>query len=198
MSLSDLYIPRISLHISSSRTGRPIVGIYNIHIINWLTDTWMWKLGLRTRYSFSGNICFKFSAFCLCSACVGVDSRVHIRWGYSQLRHRVPYTMFFSLDSVSGKKRRCRWHWKKKLNTGMYLAKQKRFYLFDIKFVLCSWCIMESSWLRHRKRRLGPNRIEWEFSFILFIVSLTVVGRSRLIFVTSKNIFHWVYHETAR
>jgi hypothetical protein len=27
----------------------------------------MWKLGLRPRYSFSGNICFKFSAFCLCS-----------------------------------------------------------------------------------------------------------------------------------
>ncbi len=29
VSLSDLYIPRISLHISSSRTGRPTVGIYN-------------------------------------------------------------------------------------------------------------------------------------------------------------------------
>jgi hypothetical protein len=27
----------------------------------------MWKLGLRPRYSFSGNICFKLSAFCLCS-----------------------------------------------------------------------------------------------------------------------------------
>jgi hypothetical protein len=27
----------------------------------------MWKLGLRPRYLFSGNICFKFSAFCLCS-----------------------------------------------------------------------------------------------------------------------------------
>jgi len=62
VSLSDLYIPRISLHISSSRTGRPIVGIYNS-----LTDTWMWELGLRPRYSFSGNICFKFSAFYLCS-----------------------------------------------------------------------------------------------------------------------------------
>ncbi len=49
-------------HISSSRKGRPIVGIYNS-----LTDTWMWKLGLSPRYSFSGNICFKFSAFCLCS-----------------------------------------------------------------------------------------------------------------------------------
>ena len=28
----------------------------------------MWKLGLRPRYSFSGNICLKFFAFCLCSA----------------------------------------------------------------------------------------------------------------------------------
>jgi hypothetical protein len=28
----------------------------------------MWKLRLRPRYSFSGNICFKFSAFFLCSA----------------------------------------------------------------------------------------------------------------------------------
>ncbi len=36
---------------------------------NSLTDTWMWKLGLRPRYSFSGNICFKFSAFWLCSVC---------------------------------------------------------------------------------------------------------------------------------
>ncbi len=27
----------------------------------------MWKLGLRPRYSFSGNICFKISVFCLCS-----------------------------------------------------------------------------------------------------------------------------------
>jgi hypothetical protein len=38
------------------------------YVYNSLTDTWMWKLGLRPRYSFSGNICFKFSAFCLCSA----------------------------------------------------------------------------------------------------------------------------------
>ncbi len=58
-----MYIPRIGPHIFSSRKGRPIVGIYNT-----LTDTWMWKLGLRPRYSFSGNICFQFSAFCLCSA----------------------------------------------------------------------------------------------------------------------------------
>jgi hypothetical protein len=29
----------------------------------------MWKLGPRPRYSFSGIMCFKFSAFYLCSAC---------------------------------------------------------------------------------------------------------------------------------
>jgi len=27
----------------------------------------MWKLGLRPRYSFPGNICFEISVFCLCS-----------------------------------------------------------------------------------------------------------------------------------
>ncbi len=51
VSVSDLYIPRILQQ-------------------NRLTDTWIWKLGLRPRYSFSGNICFKFSAFCLCSVAV--------------------------------------------------------------------------------------------------------------------------------
>ncbi len=34
VSMSDLCIPRIGPHISSSRKGRPIVGIYNS-----LTDT---------------------------------------------------------------------------------------------------------------------------------------------------------------
>jgi hypothetical protein len=48
-----------SLHCN----GRPIAGTYNS-----LKDTRMWKLGLRPRYYFSGNICFKFSAFFLCSA----------------------------------------------------------------------------------------------------------------------------------
>ncbi len=61
--MRDLYSPRIGLHISSSRIGRPVVGIYKS-----LTDTWLWKLGLRPRYSFSGNICFEISVFCLCSA----------------------------------------------------------------------------------------------------------------------------------
>ncbi len=49
-----------TLHISSSRIGRQIVGMYKS-----LTVSWMWKLGLRPRYSFSGNICFEISVFCL-------------------------------------------------------------------------------------------------------------------------------------
>jgi hypothetical protein len=35
----------------------------------------MWELGLRPQYSFSGNICFEISVFCLCSVCGGF-------WGY--------------------------------------------------------------------------------------------------------------------
>jgi hypothetical protein len=41
---------------------RMTVGIYKS-----LTDACKWKLGLRPRYSFSGNICFEISVFCLCS-----------------------------------------------------------------------------------------------------------------------------------
>ncbi len=53
-----------SVHICScSRISRPIVGIYQS-----LTDTWKWKLVLRPRNSFSGNIFFEFSVLCLCSA----------------------------------------------------------------------------------------------------------------------------------
>ncbi len=68
VSVSDSYSPRIVLHISSSRIGRPIVGIYKS-----LTDAWMWKMGLRPRYSFSGNICFEITVFCLCSVVSSVN-----------------------------------------------------------------------------------------------------------------------------
>jgi hypothetical protein len=57
VSVSDLSIPRIGKHISCRRIGRSIVGIYKS-----LPDTWMWKLGLWLRNSFSGKICFEFSA----------------------------------------------------------------------------------------------------------------------------------------
>ncbi len=80
MCLWAIYIVSIGPHISSSRKGRPIVGIYNS-----LTDTWMWKLGLRPRYSFSGNICFKFSAICLCSALLIMQNEGRMWCNYSHV-----------------------------------------------------------------------------------------------------------------
>ncbi len=64
VSLSGLHISR-SPHIFPSRIGRPIMGIYKS-----LTDTWMWKLELRPRNSFSVNSCLEFSVLCLCSVMV--------------------------------------------------------------------------------------------------------------------------------
>ncbi len=65
MCLWAIYIFPGTVHIfsCSRRIGRSIVGIYKS-----LTDTWMWKLGLRPDNSFSGNICFEFSVLRLCSA----------------------------------------------------------------------------------------------------------------------------------
>ncbi len=64
MCLWAIYIIPGSVHnYSCSRIGRLIVGLYKS-----LTDTWMWKLRLRPRSSFSGNICFEFAVLCLCSA----------------------------------------------------------------------------------------------------------------------------------
>ncbi len=39
-----------------------------------LTDTWMWKLGLRPRNSFSGNIYIELTVLCLCSVSFFVTS----------------------------------------------------------------------------------------------------------------------------
>ncbi len=62
--VSDLCIPRIGPHISYSRIGRSIVGIYKS-----LTDcTWMWKLELWPGNFFPGNICLQFLVLVLCSA----------------------------------------------------------------------------------------------------------------------------------
>jgi hypothetical protein len=49
-SVSDLYIPTIGLPILLEKICRPILGLYKS-----LTDTWMWKLGLRPRYSQKRN-----------------------------------------------------------------------------------------------------------------------------------------------
>jgi hypothetical protein len=50
---------------------------WEIGIYNSLTDTWIWKLGLRPRSFFSVNICFKFSAFCICSVPVFPPGQIH-------------------------------------------------------------------------------------------------------------------------
>jgi hypothetical protein len=49
-SVSDLYISTICLPILLEEICRPILGLYKS-----LTDTWMWKLGRRPRYSQKRN-----------------------------------------------------------------------------------------------------------------------------------------------
>ncbi len=77
-----IYSQDQSTYFPASRIGRPILGIYKS-----LTDTWMWKLGLRPRNSFSGNICFKFSAFCLCSV-VFIRTILHSLFFFYSSQHR--------------------------------------------------------------------------------------------------------------
>ncbi len=75
MYLWAIYIFPGSVHIfSCSRIGRSIVGIYNS-----LTDTWMWKLGLWLRNSFSRNICIEFFLLCLCSD-TNIEKNVKCFW----------------------------------------------------------------------------------------------------------------------
>ncbi len=49
----------------------------SVHIYKSLTDTWMWKLGLWPRNSFSGNICFEFTVLVLCSSGWGIGGIFH-------------------------------------------------------------------------------------------------------------------------
>jgi hypothetical protein len=51
VSLSELYIPTMGLPVLLEEICGLIVGIYKS-----LKDTWMWKLGLRPRYSQKRNI----------------------------------------------------------------------------------------------------------------------------------------------
>ena len=55
----DLYIPRIGLPILLQEKMWTDPGIYKS-----LTDTRMWKLGLRPRNSFSGNTYGKWKSHC--------------------------------------------------------------------------------------------------------------------------------------
>ncbi len=77
MGLWVIYIFQGSVHIfSCSRKGRRIVGIYKS-----LTDTSMWKFGLRPHNSFSGNICLDFLVLCLRSAQPWALWSVRLPWG---------------------------------------------------------------------------------------------------------------------
>jgi hypothetical protein len=68
-----LIFPGLVHIFSCIRIGRPIQGIYKS-----LTESWMLKLGLRPRNSFSGDICFEFSVLCLCSG--GLQDRPFLRF----------------------------------------------------------------------------------------------------------------------
>ncbi len=52
VSVSELYFPTMGLPVLLEEICRRILGIYKS-----LKDTWMWKLGLRPRYSQKRNIC---------------------------------------------------------------------------------------------------------------------------------------------
>ncbi len=73
VSVRDLYIPRI--HISCSRIGRSIMGIYTVNRSQ-THECGNWDCG-RTNF-FSGNICFQFSVLVLCSATNSVRSNIQI------------------------------------------------------------------------------------------------------------------------
>ncbi len=77
VSVSDVYIPRIGPHFSSRRIGRPMVGIYNT-----LTDTWMWKLGLRPHNFFSGIFVSTFR-YCVLLAVCGLCIQLNLSSSYA-------------------------------------------------------------------------------------------------------------------
>ncbi len=77
----SFHIPRINTHISCSRIGRSIMRIYKS-----LTDTWLWKLGLWTGNSSSGNFCFQFSVL----GCFAMKDTTHVDpiWPNGTIKNR--------------------------------------------------------------------------------------------------------------
>ncbi len=93
----EQFIPRNGPHISCSRIGKSLVGIQ--YLYESLTDTWMWKLGLWPRESFSGHICFKFSVLVLCSASVQEPGKqkLYLVWKTAKsLAYRSTWYLFYA------------------------------------------------------------------------------------------------------
>jgi hypothetical protein len=97
MCMWAIYIFPGSVHIfSCSRIGRPIVGIFKS-----LTDTWMWKLGLRPCNSFSGNTYIEFSVLCLCSVRTLRTGLVGEK-GPCNVRHQGPLALDRGVQTLDG------------------------------------------------------------------------------------------------
>ncbi len=65
VSVSELYIPRMGLPVLLEDICRLILWIYKS-----LKDTWMWKLGLRPRYSQKRNIWTELPLQCILCSCI--------------------------------------------------------------------------------------------------------------------------------
>ncbi len=82
-----------SVHIFyCCRIGRPILGIHKL-----LTGTWMWKLVLKPRNSFSGNVFFEFSELCLSSEYTFIDTimfSVWLRYPFFSIRECLIHTVY--------------------------------------------------------------------------------------------------------
>jgi hypothetical protein len=134
----------MGLHISSSRIGRPIVGIYKS-----ITAAWIWKLGLRPWYSFSGNICFKISVFCLCSAKGTQYSKETFRKGNFVFWSVYPHLCLAWNCNLNIFSFNCAVHWKEPIPKILNKYSQKRNCTATaiISTFMCLWAIYTFPWL---------------------------------------------------